>query len=77
MDKIIYCDIKNYRLPQIDLEIKCNDYGEYKGSASNHDKMISHVIKKLLGLNINNHLYNCSDGIDVVNIIERIYSFRN
>ena len=37
MDKITYCDIKDYTLPQTNSEIPCNDYGDYKGSASNHD----------------------------------------
>tara|TARA_B100001250_G_scaffold99160_1_gene83347 strand:+ start:6679 stop:7707 length:1029 start_codon:yes stop_codon:yes gene_type:complete len=77
MDKIIYCDIKNYVLPKLDLGVQCNDYGDYQGSASNHDKMIDHVTKTLLGLNKELKLLDFSDGIDVVNIIERIYSLRN
>ena len=77
MDKIIYCDIKDYLLPEIDLETKCNDYGDYQGSASNHDKMINHVAQVLLGANKNYQADTFSDGIDVVNIIERIYSLRN
>mgnify|MGYP001217742595 CR=1 FL=1 len=77
MDKIIYCDIKDYVLPDIDLDIKCNDYGDYQGSASNHDKMIDHVSKTLLGLTKEQKTLDFSDGIGVVNIIERIYSLRN
>ncbi len=77
MDKIIYCDIKDYVLPDINTDLKCNDYGNYQGSASNHDKMIDHVTKVLLGSDENSKYWNFSDGIDVVNIIERIYSSRN
>ena len=77
MDKIIYCDIKNYVLPKLDLDVKCNDYGDYQGSASNHDKMIDHVTKTLLGLTKDVESLDFSDGIEVVNIIERIYSLRN
>ena len=77
MDKISYCDIQNYVLPKLDLDVKCNDYGDYQGSASNHDKMIDHVAKTLLGLNKDVTSLDFSDGIDVVNIIERIYSLRN
>ena len=35
-------------LPQIDDHIKCNDYGDYKGSASNHNKIIDNVIEVLI-----------------------------
>ena len=77
MDKIIYCDIKDYVLPDLDIDIKCNDYGDYQGSASNHDKMIDHVSKTLLGLTKEQKPLDFSDGIGVVNIIERIYSLRN
>ena len=57
--------------------MRCNDYGDYKGSASNHDKMIDHVVKTLLGDHKNQQEWTFSDGIGVVNIIERIYSLRN
>ena len=77
MDKIIYCNIKNYTLPNITESVRCNDYGDYKGSASNHDKMIDHVVKTLLGDHKNQQEWTFSDGIGVVNIIERIYSLRN
>ena len=76
MDKVTYCDIENYIIPNLNLEIKCNDYGDYKGSASNHDKMIDAIINQLL---LNNHsdFLSSEDGVNVVNIIERIYSLRN
>ena len=77
MDKIIYCDIKNYILPKINMQTQCNDYGDYQGSASNHDKMIDHVSKTLLGMTKEFKTLDFSDGIGVVNIIERIYSLRN
>ena len=77
MDKIIYCNIENYILPNITESVRCNDYGDYKGSASNHDKMIDHVVKTVLGDNKNQQEWTFSDGVGVVNIIERIYSLRN
>ncbi len=76
MDKISYCDIKNYDLPQIDTKVKCNDYGDYKGSASNHDKMIDAVINQVLFNHSDSIFLSSQDGVDVVNIIERIYSLR-
>ena len=75
MDQIIYCDIKNYTLPDMKMNIQCNDYGSYKGSASNHDKMIDNVVDVLLGKQ-NIHT-NAIDGLNVVKIIEKIYTFRN
>jgi len=77
MDKIVYCDIKDYKPPNIDSDITCNDYGDYKGSASNHNKMIDNVVKTLMSLHGTNKVWRSSGSVDVVNIIERIYSFRN
>ena len=75
MDKIIYCDIKNYILPDINNDVKCNDYGDYQGSASNHDKMIDNVINVLLR---NQDIHTgTKDGLRVVEIIEKIYSYRS
>ncbi len=77
MDRIAYCDIKGYEAPVLNTTIQCNDYGDYQGSASNHDKMLSHVVETLNSLYQTNDIYTSSDGVDVVNIIERIYSSRN
>jgi len=77
MDKVTYCDIKDYIMPNLDIDIQCNDYGDYKGSASNHDKMIDAVIDKLLLDNDSASFLSSQDGVNVVNIIERIYSLRN
>ncbi len=74
MDKILNCDINDYTLPKINDNIQCNDYGEYKGSASNHDKMIDNVVDVLL--NKQNIHTNAIDGLNVVKIIENIYSYR-
>ena len=74
MDKIIYCDIQDYTLPSIEVNTTCNDYGDYKGSASNHDKMIDNVINVLLE---KQEIHtNALDGLNVVSIIEQIYNHR-
>lgn len=75
MDKVVYCDIKDYTQPVIDAKIECNDYGTYKGSASNHDKMIDNVVNVLID-NASVHT-NAIDGLNVVKIIENIYNYRN
>ena len=72
MDEITYCDIQDYSLPDIDFKTVCNDYGTYKGSASNHDKMIDNVINVLLE---KQEIHtNALDGLNVVRIIEKIYN---
>ena len=74
MDTIDYCDVKDYVLPKLNTNTKCNDYGDYRGSASNHDKMINNVIEVLLG---DEKIHtNADDGLRVVSIIESIYNLR-
>ena len=75
MDQVTYCNIKNYSSPKIEDVVKCNDYGDYQGSASNHDKMIQAVLDVLLK-NKNSNFLSIEDGVQVVDIIERIYSLR-
>ena len=74
MDQIKYCDIKDYTQPKINSKVACNDYGTYKGSASNHDKMIDNVVNVL----IDKHEVhtNALEGLSVVRIIEKIYNQR-
>lgn len=57
---------------------RANDYGFYKGSMSNHDKVYENL---MLALNDPSHPFtNAVDGLKTVETIERIYkavSFRN
>jgi len=76
MDKLLCCDIDNYAPPELNNNIQCNDYGTYTGSAFNHDKMIDNVVDVLINNNVKIHT-NAIDGLNVVKIIEKIYSFRN
>jgi predicted dehydrogenase len=74
MDKVEYCHIKNYSLPEIAETAPANDYGGYKGSANNHHFMIQNVIDTLNGKTT--MTANALEGMKVVEIIERIYSLR-
>lgn len=74
MDKVEYCHIKDYTLPKLEETAPANDYGCYKGSANNHDHMIQNVIETLNGKT--SITTNALEGMKVVDIIERIYSFR-
>jgi predicted dehydrogenase len=72
MDKVEYCHIKGYTMPELAPTNPGNDYGAYKGSAQNHNYVIDNVIDVL-----NNRASittNALEGLKVVDIIERIYS---
>jgi UDP-N-acetyl-2-amino-2-deoxyglucuronate dehydrogenase len=75
MDKVEYCHVKNYEMPQLAPTNPGNDYGAYKGSAQNHNFVIDNVIDVL-----NNRATittNALEGLKVVEIIERIYKNSN
>ena len=74
MDKVEYCHIKNYNMPELPPTNPANDYGAYKGSANNHHYVIQNVIDTLKGKST--ITTNALEGLKVVDIIERIYSFR-
>jgi predicted dehydrogenase len=74
MDKIEYCHIKNYTMPELPPTNAANDYGGYKGSANNHDRVIQNVIDTLKGGDSINT--NAMEGLKVVDIIQRIYQLR-
>jgi len=75
MDKIEYCHIKNYEMPQLQSSNKENDYGNYKGSAANHHFIIQNVIDVLMKKTL--PAANSAEGLKVIDIIERIYSAAN
>ncbi|MBN4065737.1 Gfo/Idh/MocA family oxidoreductase [Candidatus Amoebophilus asiaticus] len=74
MDIIEYCNIKDYKLPKLDKVNPPNKYGNYEGSASNHQFVIQNVVETLTGNSI--ITTNALEGLKVVEIIERIYSQR-
>lgn len=72
MDKVEYCHIKNYNMPKLAPTGPANDYGSYKGSASNHHYIIENVVKALKEDSA--VTTNALEGMKVVDIIERIYA---
>ncbi len=74
MDKVEYCHIKGYTMPELAPTNPANDYGPYKGSANNHHYVIQNVVETLKGLH--SATTNALEGLKVVNIIERIYELR-
>lgn len=75
MDKVEYCHIENYTMPELDETAPANDYGAYKGSANNHHFVIQNVIDTLTGKT--SITTNALEGMKVVEMIERIYSLRS
>lgn len=71
MDKMEYCDIKDYEMPVLDPPNPPNDYGDYKGSAANHHYVIENVIDVLTGKS--QISTNALEGMKVVEMIERIH----
>ncbi len=72
MDKVEYCHIKNYTMPELAPTNPGNDYGAYKGSAQNHNYIIQNVVGILAG---NEKITtNALEGMKVIEIIENIYS---
>lgn len=71
MDKVEYCHIKDYTMPQLKETNPPNDYGAYKGSAANHHYVIQNVVDVINGTA--SITTNAAEGMKVVDIIERIY----
>lgn len=72
MDKVEYCHIKDYEMPELRATNPPNDYGPYKGSAANHHYVIENVVDVLKGRS--SITTNALEGMKVVDIIERIYA---
>jgi len=72
MEKVEYCHIENYTMPQLPPSNPPNDYGTHKGSAANHHFVIQNVIDTLTGKST--ITTNALEGMKVVEIIERIYN---
>lgn len=74
MDKVEYCHIENYEMPELPPSNPPNDYGAYKGSAANHHYIIENVVDTLKGKST--ATTNALEGLKVVEIIERIYALK-
>lgn len=75
MDKVDYCHVENYEMPELPPVNPANDYDGYKGSASNHHYIIENVIDTLKERTTIST--NALEGLKVVEIIEKIYKLRN
>ena len=75
MDQVEHCHVQNYEMPVLEPTNPANDYGAYKGSASNHHYIIENVVDTLKGRQT--MTTNALEGMKVIDIIERIYQKRD
>lgn len=75
MDKVEYCHVKDYTMPELAPTNPGNDYGAYKGSAQNHNFVIDNVVDVFH--NRATITTNALEGLKVVEIIERVYKYSN
>lgn len=66
-----YQNISDYHIPQLVAGNPANNYGEYVGSMSNHDKVYENIAGVLR--NEASMIINPEDGLKTVEIINRIY----
>ena len=75
MDQVEVCHVKDYTMPVLEATNPANDYGAYKGSASNHHYIIENVVDTIKGRQ--SMTTNALEGMKVIEIIERIYKKKN
>lgn len=75
MNEVVYCNVKDYVMPELAPSNPPNDYGAYKGSAQNHHLVIQNVVDKLKKRG--SITTNALEGLKVVEIIDRIYQVKN
>ena len=75
MDQVEVCHVQDYTMPVLAPTNPANDYGAYKGSASNHHYIIENVVDTLKSRK--SMTTNALEGMKVIDIIERIYQKRD
>ncbi|WP_426060048.1 Gfo/Idh/MocA family protein [Hymenobacter sp. B1770] len=74
MDKVEYCHLEGYSLPNLPPTNAANNYGAFQGSAANHVQVIENVVDTVQQRS--SATTNALEGLKVVEIIERIYALR-
>ncbi|SFP75887.1 Gfo/Idh/MocA family protein [Hymenobacter arizonensis] len=74
MDKVEYCHLEGYTLPDLPATNAANNYGTFQGSAANHVQVIENVVDTVQQRS--SITTNALEGLKVVEIIERIYALR-
>lgn len=72
LNELEYQNIKDYRIENLEESKKPNDYGEYQGSMSNHDKVYENLVAVLNNKGV--IATSGYEGLKTVEIIDKIYS---
>jgi len=75
MNEVKVCHIKDYTMPTLAKGNPPNDYGQFKGSAANHEYVIANVIDTLSGKA--EMTVKPEEGLKVIELIEEVYSIRD
>lgn len=72
LNELEYQNIKDYKIENLPFGNTANNYGQYQGSMSNHDKVYENVVDVLKhGSTINTSSF---EGLKTVEIIDKIYN---
>ena len=72
LNELEYQSIENYKIENLPEGNKANNYGQYKGSMSNHDMIYANVVDVLSnGGSITTNMF---EGLKTVEIIDKIYN---
>ncbi|WBO85654.1 Gfo/Idh/MocA family protein [Hymenobacter yonginensis] len=74
MDKVDYCHLRDYTMPELAPTNPANQYGPYQGSAANHVHVIDNVVDTIQKRGV--ATTNALEGLKVVEMIERIYALK-
>jgi UDP-N-acetyl-2-amino-2-deoxyglucuronate dehydrogenase len=72
LNELEYQKIEGLEINNLEKGNKANNYGEYQGSMSNHDKVYENIVQVLQnGASVTTNMF---EGLKTVEIIEKIYS---
>ncbi len=74
MDEVLACNVNDYTMPTLSPTLPPNDYGTYKGSASNHALVYANVLEVMNGTA--EIACTAEEGLRVVEVIEEVYKWR-
>ena len=72
LNELEYQNIQDYRIENLPEGNKANNYGNYQGTMSNHDKVYENLINVLT--NNASISTNAFEGLKTVEIIDKIYA---
>ena len=72
LNELEYQNIAGYEIEDLPVGNPANNYGEYEGSMSNHDKVYENIVEVLSGQGV--IATNGFEGLKTVEIIQKIYN---